>query len=66
MVSELRVPMVECQMCHHDVVSHFAILEKYQRFWMDLDHQVLYGSGLSESLRQMQERWSARVEGRVG
>ncbi|HEY1352857.1 MAG TPA: hypothetical protein VGF67_24850 [Ktedonobacteraceae bacterium] len=65
-VSELRVPMVECQVCQHDVVSHFAILEKYHRFWMDLDQQVLFGSGLAQSLRQMQERWSASVEGSVG
>jgi len=26
----LRVPMVECQRCQHDVVAHFAILEKYR------------------------------------
>ncbi len=55
-IRDLRVPMLECQRCQHDVVSHFAILEKYQRFWMDLDHQALFGSGFSESLRQMQER----------
>ncbi len=65
-LSDLRVPMLECQKCQHDVVSHVAILEKHQRFWMDLDHQVLFGSGFGESVRQMQERWSASVEGSVG
>jgi hypothetical protein len=58
--------MLECQKCRHDVVSHFAILKKEQRFWMDLDQQVLFGSGFGESLRQMQERRSASVEGSVG
>jgi putative transposase len=65
-ISELRVPMLECQQCQHDVVSHFAVLEKDQRFWMDLDQAVLFGSGFSQSLRQMQEQWSATVEGSVG
>jgi hypothetical protein len=31
----VRVPLLECQRCEHDVVAHFAILEKYQRFWLD-------------------------------
>jgi hypothetical protein len=65
-LSELHVPMLECQRCQHDVVSHFAILEKYQRFWMDLDQNVLFGSGFAESLRQMQERWSATVGSSMG
>lgn len=65
-LEDLRVPMIECQKCQHDVESHFAILEKYQRFWMDLDQDVLFGSGFAQSLRQMQERWSAIVEGSVG
>lgn len=65
-ISGLRVPMLECQVCQHDVVCHFAILEKGQRFWMDLDQQVLFGSGFAQSLRQMQEWWSASVEGSVG
>lgn len=65
-LSDLPVPMLECQKCQHDVVSHIALLEKHQRFWMDLDQQVLFGSGFGESFRQMQERWSASVEGRVG
>lgn len=65
-IRDLRVPTLECQRCQHDVVSHFAILEKYQRFWMDLDQAVLFGSGFGQSLRQMQEQWSATVEGSVG
>jgi Transposase, Mutator family len=64
--SDLRVPMLECQQCQHDVITQFAILEKYKRFWMDLDQDVLFGSGFGESLRQMRERWSATVEGSVG
>jgi hypothetical protein len=65
-LSDLRVPMLECQLCRHDVVSHFAILEKYQRFWIDLDQDALFGSGFCESLRHLRERWSATVEGSVG
>ncbi|MBA2682579.1 MAG: hypothetical protein H0U76_29815 [Ktedonobacteraceae bacterium] len=30
-LSDLRLPMLECQQCQHDVVSHFAIIEKYHR-----------------------------------
>src|SRR6266568_2648689 len=33
---------------------------------MALDQQVLFGSGFCESLRHLQERWSATVEGSVG
>jgi hypothetical protein len=65
-LSDLRVPMLECQKCQHDVIIQFALLEKYKRFWMDLDQDVLFGSGFCESLRQMRERWSATVEGSVG
>ena len=55
----LRVPMVECQCCGHDVICHYTILEKYGRFWLDMDQQVLFGSGLCQSLRQMSQQWSA-------
>jgi putative transposase len=48
------------------VITQFAILEKYKRFWMDLDQDVLFGSGFCQSLRHLQERWSATVEGSVG
>ncbi len=65
-LSDLRVPMLECQACQHDVVSQFAILEKYHRFWLDLDQDVLFGSGFGQSLRQLQEKWSATLEGSVG
>ena len=44
--------MLECQRCGHDVVCNYTILEKYRRFWLDLDQQVLFGTGLCQSLRQ--------------
>ena len=65
-IKGLKVPMVECGCCGHDVVCHFTILEKYQRFWLDLDQDVLFGSGLCQSLRQLSQRWSALVGGSVG
>ena len=40
-LGDLQVPMLECQQCQHDVICSFAILEKYQRFWLDLDQDVL-------------------------
>jgi len=49
----LQVPMLECQRCGHEVVCSFAILDKYERFWYDLDQQVLFGSGLCQSLREL-------------
>jgi hypothetical protein len=55
-LSDLRVPMLECQQCQHDVVTQFAILEKYKRFWMDLDQDVLFVSGFYVSLRRIRER----------
>src|SRR5579864_5240020 len=42
--------------CEHDVVAQFAILEKYQRFWLDAPHRAIFGSGLSRSLRQREHR----------
>lgn len=33
---------------------------------MDLDQDVLFSRGFAQSLRQMQERWSAQVGGNVG
>src|SRR5205085_11499335 len=62
----LQVPMLECQRCGHDVVCSFAILDKYERFWYDLDQQVLYGSGLCQSLRDLSQQWSATLESEVG
>ncbi len=49
----LRVPMLECQQCQHGVVAHFAILDKYQRFWLDASQRAIFGSGLCQSLRQL-------------
>jgi putative transposase len=62
----LQVPMLECQRCGHDVVCSFAILDKYERFWHDLDQQVLFGSGLCQSLRDLSQQWSATLESQVG
>ena len=65
-IHDLRVPMLECQNCHHDVICRFQILEKYQRFWLDLDQDVLFSSGVGQSLRVISERWSESIDGNVG
>ena len=65
-VEGLQVPMLECQCCGHDVICHFAILEKYRRFWLDMDQQVLFGSGLCQSLRHLSEQWSGLLGSSVG
>jgi Transposase, Mutator family len=65
-LEDLQVPMLECQHCQHDVMCSFSILEKYQRFWLDLDQDVLFSSGLCQSLREISQRWSAMVGGSVG
>lgn len=65
-MQNLRVPMLECQNCHHDVICTFSILEKNKRFWLDLDQDVLFSSGLCQSLRVISQRWSEQVEGNVG
>ncbi len=65
-LEDLQVPMLECQQCGHDVICSFTILEKFQRFWLDLDQDVLFSSGLCQSLRGISERWSATVGGSVG
>src|SRR6266478_3126419 len=31
-VQNMRVPMLECQKCQHDVICNYAILEKNHRF----------------------------------
>jgi putative transposase len=65
-IQGLRVPMLECQQCGHDVICHFTILEKYERFWLDLDQDVVLGSGLCESLRHLGERWGEAVGSSIG
>lgn len=62
----LRVPMLECRRCEHDVVAQFAILDKYQRFWLDAPHRAIFGSGLSRSLRQLSQEWAATLGASVG
>jgi transposase-like protein len=64
-VRNLRVPMLECQICHHDVVCHFAVFEKNQRFWLDLDQDALLSTGLCQSLREITERWGDMLGGSV-
>ena len=41
-------------------------MEKYQRFWLDRDQQVLFGSGLCQSLRHLSQEGSARLDSSVG
>ena len=65
-VRNLRVSMLECQSCHHDVICHFAIFEKNQRFWLDLDQDALLSSGFCQSLREIAERWGEILGGSVG
>ena len=40
-VQNLRVPMLECQKCQHDVSCEYAILEKHKRFWLDAGSRCL-------------------------
>lgn len=63
---QLSVPLLECQCCHHDVICRFSILEKFQRFWVDLQQDVLFSSGLGQSLRAISNRWSAELQRPVG
>jgi Transposase, Mutator family len=65
-VEGLQVPMLECQRCGHDVVCTYTILEKYRRFWLDVDQRVLFGTGVCQSLRQLSQEWSATLESSVG
>lgn len=65
-LDDLQVPMLECGHCQHDVIAQFTILEKFQRFWLDVDQDVLFGSGLCQSLRDLSERWSAILGSSVG
>jgi transposase-like protein len=65
-IQGLRVPMLECQQCGHDVICTFSILDKFQRLWIDLEQDALFCSGLGQSLRAITERWSAQAESSVG
>jgi hypothetical protein len=58
--------MLECQCCHHDVICEYALLEKDQRFWLDLDQDVLWSTSCGQSVREVAERWSALLGGSVG
>jgi putative transposase len=65
-IHQLSVPMLECQQCHHDVICLFTLLEKFQRFWVDLQQDALFSSGLGQSLRAMSQRWSGQLGSPVG
>jgi len=65
-IQNLQVPMVECQCCGHDVICDYTILEKYSRFWLDLDQDVLWSTSCCQSLREIAERWGATLGGSVG
>src|SRR5260370_4653296 len=65
-IQGLRVPMLECQKCFHDVICHFSLVEKFQRLWIDLEQDALFSSGLGQSLRSIVQRWSAQAESNVG
>jgi putative transposase len=65
-IHQLPVPMLECQRCHHDVICLFTLLEKFQRFWVDLQQDALFSSGLGQSLRAMSQRWSGQLGSSVG
>jgi transposase-like protein len=65
-IQGLRVPMLECQHCDHDIICAFSIIEKFQRFWIDLEQDALFCSGLGQSLRTITQRWSAQAESNRG
>jgi hypothetical protein len=62
----VQVPMLECQRCEHDVVAQFAILEKYQRYWLDAPQRAITSLGLSRSLRQLSQEWAVTVGASAG
>jgi hypothetical protein len=65
-IQNMQVPMLECQRCGHDVVCDYTILEKHQRFWLDLHQDVLWSTSCCQSLREIAERWSALIGSSVG
>lgn len=65
-IQNIRVPMLECQCCGHDVICDYAVLEKYRRFWLDLDQDVLWSTSCCQSVRDIVERWSATLGSSVG
>jgi putative transposase len=64
-IQNMRVPMLECKCCEHDVICEYSILEKNKRFWMDLGQDVLWSTSCCQSVREIAERWSATVGGSV-
>ncbi|HEY1352541.1 MAG TPA: hypothetical protein VGF67_23220, partial [Ktedonobacteraceae bacterium] len=70
--SDLRVPMLECQQCQHDVVSHFALLEKQQRFSHEMRNEIfnraviipLMEKGIKRDISMKRERQARRSSGK--
>jgi hypothetical protein len=44
-IDHLQIPMLECQNCHHDVICHFSMLDKFQRYWIDMQDIVSISKG---------------------
>jgi putative transposase len=65
-IDHLQIPMLECQNCHHDVICHFSMLDKFQRYWIDMQQDAFFSSGLGQSLRAITNRWSGELERPVG
>jgi len=65
-IEHLQIPMLECQNCHRDVICKFSILDKFQRFWVDMHQDAFFSSGLGQSLRAIRNRWSGELEDSVG
>ena len=65
-MEDLQVPMLACHGSGHDVVCSYTILEKYRRFWLDLDQRMLFGTGWCQSLRPLSQQGSAQLESSVG
>jgi hypothetical protein len=65
-LEDLQGPRLQCQHCQQDVICSFSIVEKYQRFWLDLDQDVRLSSGWCQRVRESSQRWSAMVGGSVG
>jgi len=62
-IRDLRVPRVECQACGASVAAHFAVIEKYKRFWYDLTELALLEYGLATSLRRIVAKLSSALGG---
>lgn len=53
---DVRVPMLECQLCGASADVEFAALPKHKHFWLDVNEDVLFGYGENEALRHIAQR----------